>query len=181
MRQIIALLILVSLIVGCDSTPQPAIPSAAATVVTPYENQELGITASLPGRDWTIDREANNEGWQLLVSERNDGKVIFAVARLKESPPADDLAFRLYVRKIADSQLLPPIETTDSDFHGYKAVRAEGVGDKQIDWLASYRTVEYIFISNNQILMVRAAAPIAEWDAGGKAMVEGILDSVRIK
>ena len=189
---IVLLLALALTVVACGepaATPTPLptatpIPSPTPLPTTPYSNASVGLSATLPGSDWMAPRPVpsdtgNNFAGEVVV---NTAKTLFFVPSRTANNPnlPDDQELGVYVSTYKTGFLSGPATQSNETFHGYPAVRLEGVAvGNQIAGDGHY--VIYVFFAGRNVFVIIAGSSVPTWDKGGQAQVQAIFDSIVLK
>ncbi len=199
MRYVALVILVVCVLSGCSSSPdippQASVPpaptltsptSSAApptTTVgasTPYENTSLGIMATLPGTDWVLNQAHNDALLDSYISNTPDGKYVLSITRRNGTTPTTDSQYKGMANFIKGG-LTQPASLTHEEFHGYSALKVEGVNPGSSGASEGQHEINYLMIVDGKILIFTLGVRASEWDNGGKEVATRILDSVRIK
>lgn len=162
------------------ATPLPtATPVSTPTPAgTSYSSSDLGFTATLPGKGWTMSvMPGNGSRGELWLTP--DKRLLFSPNIVTNALPKSTLQLEAYVKGFAEAAFSPPIDITPVDFHNYPSYRVSALWSLP-DLPGDYRFIGHFFIAHGRFYFIFAASRIEDWDKGGKEKVQAILDSVGI-
>jgi hypothetical protein len=172
LRTIIVLALLsIGMLAGCSTDQTPGTYT--------YDNVNLGVSATLPGSAWSETNPTLPGGVQGSAAVAVD-HTMFLVMR-KDVVVSSSSDLKVLVDKAATGYgLQEPYSYTSEIFHGYQAARVEA-STSNSGASPDQRFTLYGLSAKSHFYVIAAGCDVSKWDAGGKEMLQAILDSVQIR
>ncbi len=171
---VVVLALIVAGVTGLTASA-PAPPLTITGKDTPYSNNEIGVTATLPGAHW---HRSNDDYASWLITDgwdNTENKMMFQVSMGQGAAGGDLKSHALEYAAVTG--YLSGDAARNEKFHGYDSIRLE----QRTANASLYHAVDYAILARGRYLYVGAACLKTDWDSGGKEAIEKILDSVQIK
>lgn len=140
----------------------------------------LGVVARLPSSDWQPPTTFSPSGSTGKMWIRFDARRLFTISQVTAVTPKSDAELQAFVTGFARTALVPPYTTDRVQFHGYSAIRLEGVMSRA-DLPGDYHAILMFFTANTRLYYLSVAARASDWDSSGRSDAQSILDSVQVR